>query len=222
MFPQSPINSAVTSVFQGQQGGGPIIAGIPEDVRPFKIYGDQPILFLLDDSGSMSGGKAKEASQALLVCLNELNDPSNKDGFRVSVISYGTRSHLLHSCSEPMNALTTLDGSGGGTNLAPAICLAKTEVANYVARPNRRLQPAVAIIMSDGQLGDGAQAELEANRLKQQGVKVITIGFGTDADEAQLRRLASAPDHYAYANVGQLKPLFALVGKTLSQQNRTI
>ena len=222
MFAQTPVNSAVTASFQGQQGGGPIIAGVPDDARPLKVYGDQLVMFLADNSGSMSGPKAQEASQAISVCLTELADPNNKDGFRASVISYGSSSHLLHSASEPMKATTTLDGNGGGTSLAPALCLAQAEIAKYSVRPNRRLQPPVAIIFSDGQLGDGHQAEIEANRLKQQGVKVISIGFGADADEAQLRRLASAPDHYVYANVGQLKPLFALVGKTLSQQNRTI
>jgi uncharacterized protein YegL len=218
MFTQSPSHNAAT--FQGQQGGGPIIAGVPDDARPLKVYGDELIMFLADNSGSMSGPKAVEASQAISVCLNELADPSNKDGFRVSVLTYASSSQLLHSASEPMKAITTLDGNGGGTSLAPAICLAQAEVTKYSVRPNRRLQPAVAIIFSDGQLGDGPQAEIEASRLKAMGVKVITIGFGADADEAQLRRLASAPDHYAFANVGQLKPLFALVGKTLSQQNR--
>lgn len=222
MFAQTHSPSLNAATFQGRQGGGPIIAGVPDDARPLKAYGDQLVMFLADNSGSMSGAKAQEASQAISVCLNELADSSNKDGFRASVISYGSSSQLLHSASEPMKSLTTLDGNGGGTSLAPAICLAQTEVARYSARPNRRLQPAVAIIFSDGQLGDGPQAEIEADRLKKMGVKVLTIGFGADADEAQLRRLASAPDHYAFANVGvgQLKPLFALVGKTLSQQNR--
>jgi uncharacterized protein YegL len=211
----------LTASFQGQQGGGPIITGVPSDARPLKVYGDQLVMFLADNSNSMSGAKATEASQAIASCLNELNDPSNQDGFRVSVVAYASNSKVMHSATEPMKAITALDGNGGGTSLAPAISLARDEVTHYSARPNRRLQPAVAIIFSDGQLGDGSQAEIEAGRLKAMGVKVIAIGFGADADEAQLRRLASAPDHYAFADVGQLKHLFSIVGKTLSQQNRT-
>ena len=178
------------------------------------------MIFVPDNSGSMSGAKAAEASQALATCLQELADPANKDGFRVSVIPYGSSAQVAHSASEPLQALTTLDGNGGGTSLAPALSLAQAEVTNYSPRVDRRLQPPVVIVFSDGQLGDSAQAEIEAKRLNQMGCKLITIGFGTDADEAQLRRLASAPDHYAFANVGQLKSLFAMVGKTLSQQIR--
>lgn len=209
-----------TAGYQGQQGGGPVIAGVSPDSRPMKAYGDQLAIFAPDNSGSMSGTKATEASQALATCLQELADPANKDGFRVSVIPYGSSAHVAHSACEPLQALTSLDGSGGGTSLAPALALAQAEVANYSVRANRRLQPPVVIVFSDGQLGDGAQAEIEAQRLKQMGCKLITIGFGSDADEAQLRRLATAPDHYAFANIGQLKSLFATVGKTLSQQIR--
>ena len=164
-----------TASYQGQQGGGPIIAGVSPDSRPMKIYGDQLAIFVPDDSGSMSGAKSAEASQALVTCLQELADPANKDGFRVSVIPYGSSAHVAHSAREPLKALTTLTGSGGGTSLAPALSLAQAEVGSYSARANRHLQPPVVIVFSDGQLGDGAQAEIEAQRLKQMGCKLITI-----------------------------------------------
>lgn len=222
MFTQTATQSAMgaTVGYQGRQGGGPVIAGVSDNARPMKIYGDQLVIFIADNSGSMSGAKATEASQALATCLQELADPANKDGFRASVIPYGSSAYVAHSANEPLAAMTTLDGNGGGTSLAPALSLAEAEVNNYSPRADRRIQSPVIIVFSDGQLGDGAQAEIEAQRLKQMGCKLITIGFGSDADEAQLRRLATAPDHYAFANVGGLKTLFAQVGKTLSQQIR--
>jgi uncharacterized protein YegL len=206
--------------FQGQQGGGPAFGGLPENERPFKTYGDQQILFIPDNSGSMSGPKAAEASAAIATCLAELNAEANKDGFRVSVITYGSHSQVVLSAQSPATASVTLDGSGGGTLLAPALQLAHAEIDQYKGRPNRKLQDPVVIVFSDGQLSDGAQAEAEARALKSRGATVIAIGFGSDADEQQLRRIASQPDNYAFANVGQLKHLFALVGKTLSQQMR--
>jgi uncharacterized protein YegL len=221
MFTETLVQRAITqSEFQGQQGGGPLYGGVPPDAARLKIYYDQLIIFVADNSGSMSGAKATEASQAMASCLGELAAPANKDGFRVSVITYGTHAQLVHSFVDPSTALIQLDGSGGGTNSAPALSLAQAEIAKYSPRPNRRLQPAVVVKFSDGCLGDGRQAEIEADLLKKANVKVITIGFGSDADASQLKRIASGPDHYAYADVGQLKSLFAQVGKTLSQQSR--
>jgi len=76
--------------------------------------------------------------------------------------------------------------------------------AAIAIRPaHRRLQPPVVLVFSDDQLGDGPQAEIEADRFKQMGAKIISIGFVSDADEGQLKRLATAPGHHAYANVGQ-------------------
>jgi uncharacterized protein YegL len=226
MFTRTPVQQAITSFTSGtpgsqnQQGGGPIIAGVPDSNRRMKSYGDQLIIFVGDNSGSMSGGKGHEASQAFSVCQKELAEEANKDGFRVSVIIYGSSAHVAHSAKEPLAAAVSLDGDGGCTRLAPALSLAQAEITQYGGRPDRKLQPPVVIIFSDGQLDDGHQAEIEADRLKQMGAKIISIGFGSDADEKQLIRLATAPDHYAYADVGQLKPLFAMVGKTLSQQSR--
>ncbi len=219
-FQPSRTQQATGMPFQGQQGGGPAYGGVSDNDRPLKTYSDQNIIFLPDNSGSMSGPKAAEASAAIAACLAELNAEANKDGFRVSVITYGSSPKVVVSAQSPATASITLDGSGGGTFLAPAFKLAQSEIDQYKGRPNRKLQDPVVIVFSDGQLGDGPQAEVEARALKDRGATVIAIGFGSDADEKQLRRIASQPDNYAFANVGQLKHLFALVGKTLSQQMR--
>lgn len=213
-----PNPASATVGFQGVQGGGVKLMGLNDDQSRLKTYGEQLVLIAGDNSGSMSGSKAQEANVAVAECMRALADPANKDGFRVSFVSYGSRAALGQSGVDPNTLQAHLDGNGGGTNLAPALRIISQEMDNYRYRSGRVKQEPVVIVFSDGCLGDTAAATAEATALKAKGAKIITIGFGSDVDAPTLQAIASEPNFYAFANVGQLKSLFALVGKTLSQR----
>ena len=217
MFTRSLQTRAAPQFTQGVQGGPIPIKGINDDSQRLKVYGEQLVCIAGDNSGSMSGAKASEATAAIAACMQALADPVNKDGFRVSFVSYGSSAHLESSAVEPAILGAHLDGSGGGTELAPALRIIGREIDGYAYRPGRARQAPVVIVFSDGCLADTASATAEAAVLKAKGARLITIGFGGDVDAGTLQSIASAPDHYAFADVGQLKGLFALVGKTLSQ-----
>lgn len=206
-------------ISQGRQGGGPADTVMYGGLKPrARTYNEQLVIFVADNSGSMSGEKAQEASQAIRTCQQELASPLNKDGFRTSVIVYGSSSRVAHSAQPPESAGIELDGSGGGTTLAPALDLALAEIRSYKARPDRMLKPAMVIVFSDGQLDDGKAAEASAQKIKNMEATIVSIGFGQDADAEQLRRLATSRAHFTQADVSQLKGIFASVGKTLSAQ----
>ena len=101
---------------------------------------------------------------------------------------------------------------------APAMKMAQSAEKAFTPRPERRLVTGIVVLMSDGALSDTAETIRVANEMKQAGMTIITIGFGSGADVATLQAIASSPQHYAYANLGSLVGLFAKVGKTLSQQ----
>ncbi len=217
MFTRSVQTTAASNPTQGIQGGPIAIKGVNDDSQRLKVYGEQLVCIAGDNSGSMSGAKAGEATAAIAACMRTLTDPVNKDGFRVSFVSYGSSARLESSAVEPGSLGAHLDGSGGGTALAPALRAIGREIDGYAYRPGRVRQAPVVIVFSDGCLADTAAAIAEAAALKAKGAMLITIGFGSDVDAGALQSIASAPDHYAFADVGQLQTLFARVGKTLSQ-----
>jgi hypothetical protein len=59
----------------------------------------QKAILVRDRSGSMSGQKAKDASAASLDLVEELAQPSNKDGFLVGVVDSTVRSRLSPSAA---------------------------------------------------------------------------------------------------------------------------
>ena len=183
-----------------------------------KTYNEQPVDIIIDDSISMQGAPSQEASKAAMALLAELADPKNKDGFRVNVIRFGSKSTMVVNSAAPESISVAFTGNSGGTVAAPALEMAKEAEKTFISRPERRRVPSIAVFMSDGALSDTAQAIRIANDMKQAGMTIIAIGFGPGADVSTLQSIASSPQHYAYAQFGSLVGLFAKVGKTLSQQ----
>lgn len=194
----------------------PVIDGC-DDTSRLKTYLEQRTYLVIDDSGSMSGEKADEVNRAGQALMTELENPKNKDGFRVSVILFGSTARMEVDAVPPSNVRFAMDGSSGGTRGVPALLLAKHGIETFPCRVDRRQASPVVVVMSDGGLADTAQTIQIADEMKQkQNATIICIGFGKGVDEDALKRIASSPQHYAFAEVGSLIGLFAKVGKTLT------
>lgn len=217
MFPSQAESTPSTMSRQFAPGQDPVIGGIGNVTR-LKTYNEQPVHLMLDDSASMSGAPSLELSQAAMALLAELAAPKNKDGFRINVIRFGSDSTVIAASAAPETISVAFSGSSGCTSAAPALVLAQNAEKTFTPRPERRRVPGIAVLMSDGHLDDRAEAIRVANDMKQAGITIITIGFGTGADVAALQAIATSPQHYAYANLGSLVGLFSKVGKTISQQ----
>lgn len=205
----SHLTQAIQSIFPGKQANGdpitsgpfafgqdPIVGGLGNVTR-LKTYHEQPVYGIIDDSGSMSGSPAREASQATMALAKELADPKNKDGFRLSVIRFGSSATMVASAAAPETISVAFSGSSGGTVAAPALKMAQAAEKSFTPRPERRLEPGIVVFMSDGGLGDTAESIRVANKMKQAGMTIITIGFGSGADVSTLQSIATSPQHYA-------------------------
>jgi uncharacterized protein YegL len=74
----------------------------------------------------------------------------------------------------------------------------------------------VVLIFTDGCHNTGPGPKDVADRLKQK-ADFVTVAFGSDADEALLRSLASTPQHfYRCANGRELRQFLAAVGATMT------
>lgn len=212
-------NPAHASAFpQGMQGGGPVIGGLKNNSARMKIYPEQKVYLLLDNSGSVSGEPSEQINQAVKNMMTIMAGPENKDGFRISVISFGSNATLLCDDASPKDINAMVDGNGGGTELMPALEIVGTQNASFVPRPNRTKSSSIAIILTDGGFGDTGLATQKINELKSHGMQVMTIGVGDSCDESVLRSMATSPDYYAKTDGSSLMSLLAQVGKTMSLQ----
>lgn len=182
----------------------------------------QNVVFVRDKSGSMSGKKAKDASAASLDLVAELAEPANKDGFNVGVVDFASGSKIVHD----LEKATTLNGKvaalsvgyfGGSTNITAGLedaysILEKADKQNQEGVTY--LRP-VVIVFTDGCHNEGPGPQDVANRLK--GVAdLVTVAFGTDADESLMRSLASTQSFYRCTNGRKLRTFLAAVGATMT------
>jgi len=189
----------------------------------------QNVVLVRDRSGSMSGQKARDASAASLDLVAELAQPANKDGFLVGVVDFATTSKVVHEIGKatdlngkvtPLSVGNIVFGlfGGGTTNITAGLddaqkILDKAELAGGEGLQN--LRP-VVIIFTDGCHNTGPGPKDVADRLKQN-ADLVTVAFGSDADETLLRSLASSPQHfYRCANGRELRKFLAAVGATMT------
>ncbi len=183
----------------------------------------QRTVLVRDASGSMSGQKAKDASAASLDLVAELAEPSNKDGFEVAVVDFGSHAGTTH---DNMRA-TALNGNvtpltvgpfSGSTSITAGLEQAEALLEN-AEKQNQEgvtyLRP-VVILFTDGCHNHGPAPDAIAARLKQR-ADLVTVAFGTDADENLLRSLATTPQHFYRCSTGRdLRSFLAAVGATMT------
>ncbi len=179
----------------------------------------QIVILVRDSSISMSGQKAQEASNACCELVRELALSENKNGFYVGIVDFAEDARITN----PVNTAGYLAGTmdtisvSSWTNITAGL----QQASNLLQSPlleqdvNCSFLRSVVILFSDGQHNVGNPPELIASQLKET-ADLVTIAFGSDADEALLCRLATSPEHFYRCRDGrELRRFLAAVGKTL-------
>jgi len=180
----------------------------------------QNVVLGRDKSGSMRGQKAKDASTASLDLVSELAEPSNKDGFQIAVVDFSDSSNIVNNLEKAaaLNGKVSSLSVGGSTNITAGLedAFSILEKAKGNNQANVTFLRPVVIVFTDGQHNVGPAPHDVANRLK--GIAdLVTVAFGSDADEALLRSLASTPQHfYRCTNGRELRSFLAAVGATMT------
>lgn len=175
-----------------------------------------------DGSPSMAGQKAKAASDARIDLVSALADPTNKDGFKVGIVDFAKKAKMVQQLTKASalagNVPSLSTGClGSATNINAGLELALKMLQEETKEPGISYLRPVVLIFTDGCHNSGPSPETVANDLKVI-ADLVTIAFGTDADETLMRSLASSPQHYYRCNSGQeLRAFFAAVGHTLTQ-----
>lgn len=211
------MQTAVQGIFR--PGGGPTVA-----FNRFKVHGVQNLIAVLDDSGSMYGAKASEANIGIRDIASNLDDPSNRNGFRVSIVTFNDHATEFIRFAQPadLTAVSPVTGRGG-TQLHLGLSEGYSLHNQWVPKPNEQeVAPPVFLVMSDGCTANVPAAIQEAERIKKNGGTIVTVGYGSDADEGLLRQIATSPQHYAFCmNGAAFRKFMANVGATLRETLRS-
>lgn len=186
-------------------------------VRPVSLRREQLAILLRDSSSSMGGDKAREADAASRALVSELASPANRGAFTIAVVDFSSSAAIV--CPpEPADRLAThippLSASGS-TNVTAALGEAD-RIVRSAPKELGTTRP-VVLLFSDGRPNCGGDARTVASSLKSV-ADVVTVAFGSDADEDFLREIATSPSHsYRCRDGRDLRKFFAAIGATLSQ-----
>lgn len=176
------------------------------------------VMFAIDSSGSMEGEKNELSKISMRDFINELYD---SDSF--SVASFNDNINVLISRQEYKNAnkdkvneLISGIEATGGTDINKAL---EQGIMNFKSDVSKNK---LLILLSDG------QSDVDENNLTEMlnaDIKVITIGFGEDANNELLENIAnSTGGKYYKASENNISDIFELIreeylGVDLSQDS---
>ena len=156
------------------------------------------IVFVLDTSGSMSGGKLDQAQKALLFCIDNLND-----GDRFEVVRFSTEAEPLFGKLTPIDhqnrdlAHQFVDGlkPNGGTAIEDALL---TALRSFADRDEAR--PAIVIFLTDGMptVGNTNEDAIVQSVAEKAGkTRVFCFGVGTDVNTHLLDKITEKTRAYS-------------------------
>lgn len=165
------------------------------------------IVFVLDDSYSMSGQAASDLNAAIQAMIDELEliSQGTKPYFKISVISFGSNSTILceavNEQNVPVNLITSFAGSSGTTNAAAAL----NDACTVLQRNPGQLTDFDPFIffMSDGAPDNESAALTVGSQLKNLSIAagkptLVTIGLGSHVNNHFMETLATNKELYKH------------------------
>jgi uncharacterized protein YkwD/Mg-chelatase subunit ChlD len=179
------------------------------------------IVLVIDRSSSMNdllgflfgGTKLDGAREAAKVFVDQVDLETE----RIGVVQFEGSASLLHPLDDDAAAIKAAIDTLSGQN-STAIHAGLVEAHRELTGSRHRTQASrVIVLLSDGR--SDANAALEAaEAAKTDGIRIVTIGLGSDADQDLLRSLASTPQDYYFApETAQLADIYRSVAQTIQE-----
>ncbi len=162
---------------------------------------------LLDCSGSMDGYKLTTAKQAVV----KFAVSAIRQGYRVGVIAFGTNPWVAVEMTGDNRALASAMKSleiSGSTNMAGALALARTKLTINSTKSK------AVVLVTDGAPDERSSALNEARRMKNVGIRIITIGTD-DADLGFLKQISTHDSLARHVTPAQLASTIQSAAKML-------
>jgi len=165
------------------------------------------ILFVLDDSGSMSGSPSESLNDSMKLAIDEMKalTMGKKNYFKITVIRFGSQSSILCEAESEKdideNSIFQFSGESGLTDMEAGLQDA-IDVLNRNGGEDTDFRPYV-FLLSDGEPDNEGDALNAATKLKATTIpagkpRIITIGLGSDVNENIMRKIASNEELYVH------------------------
>lgn len=169
------------------------------------------ISIVFDASGSMSGRvdtgetklqAAQSASKIILSTTKKWAEKYKSDQNGIGVVQFGSSSKTVtipHVDYDYVGACIDRIGDGGGTNISSGL---ETGISQLDAVTSNNK---IIILMTDGQDSNRSGIIASTEKAKQKGIKIYTIGFGSDVDKDLLEEIASLTGgEYRFADTSSI------------------
>lgn len=154
------------------------------------------LIFVLDVSGSMAGDKLKQAKQALLYCVNNLNIGDGFDIIRFSTEAYPLYGKIVNADETNIKkAVKFIEDlkAVGGTNIGEALNMALNEKGN-----NNRTQLVVFITDGKPTIGETNDENLlkKIENLNSDNRRIFTFGVGNEINTHLMDKITELTNAY--------------------------
>lgn len=178
-------------------------------------YHRSDIALVLDTSSSMSGQKISDARDAAVAFVDMIDLAPGRS--QVAVVRFDREAEVVR---ELTRARTLIDATIRGLHVRSGTHIDKgLRAALGELHSERHLErnKQVIVLLTDGiQTGTPGEELRAAAEVRDAGVRVYTIGLGSDVDEATLREIAGADDRYYFApDSGDLARIYGEIASDL-------
>jgi uncharacterized protein YegL len=184
------------------------------------------LVFVLDDSASMEGDPAAALNKALDMMIEEMKliSQGTKPYFKLSVISFGTKPHVIDEVASEQtidkSKITSFSGSSGSTDMAAALAEAAAVLNRHPGKPTE-FEPFV-FMLTDGQPDSESAALSAAQAIRHMEVaagkpRLIAIGLGPSVNMGFLQQVATNPELAKHlVDPTELTKFFPQIGTVVS------
>ncbi|CAH1789221.1 unnamed protein product [Owenia fusiformis] len=155
------------------------------------------VVFLMDSSGSIGADNFIIMKNFIKAIVNDLNVGAGMS--RIALISFGSDAFIHFSLSDydtkagVMHAVDRIPYTGGATNIADAIQLARFGVFKKPSEIGNNRK--IAIMIGDGRSTVNVKdTVLQARQARDEDIHIFAIGIGQELLMSELRGIASDPD----------------------------
>lgn len=174
---------------------------------------DRPVdaVLVIDRSSSMAANDAfDQAIRAAITFAEVLEGADTQTG----AILFDDHAEVLTPLGSSVSDLRTrasIARADGQTDISAGLAQARV----MLKASQRPSAAQVVLLLSDGGAGNAAEAAAEAQRLKEQNVRLITVALpGRDIVPGLMESMASTPnDYYPIGNLPDLSNVFADIGR---------
>ncbi|CAB3991250.1 complement factor B-like [Paramuricea clavata] len=154
-------------------------------------------VFVLDSSASVGKTNFRRGIELVKTIVKEYGVSTKPRGTRVAIVTFNAAAEIkfnlatnvINDTDQAMRELGNIQFQGGGTNTEAAL----SKVYHHVSPEARKGSHKVLFLITDGRSNTGTNPRHFAERLRERNYEIFAIGITKNADQNELKSIASQP-----------------------------